>query len=672
MSDEKLAVYVKDAYKRYTPTNVILDGLNMRVPEGTIYGLLGPSGCGKTTLLSSIVGQRLLDSGTIQVSVKHKVQVGFMPQEIALNTEFTISEVFHFYGRICMMDNGKIEQRGDELIKFLQLPPLSRIVGSCSGGQQRRVSMAVTLLHNPKLLILDEPTVGVDPVLCNDIWEYFLKVVREEGKTIIITTHYIEEAKNSNMIGLMRGGILLAEEPPPILLQQYHCETLEEVFLKLSEKQEKEEPLGGVKPYPKIQPNEPPIKNDQMFHRERFMAQLIKNINWTRRNWTITLFVICLPALLFSIIGQLTTKDGGDFPVGDEPLALVNFESDCKNETIYKLAKRCVETRPLSCRYIDNLQQIFNIDKYETYDDALNAVKKSRAFGVVILPENFTRYMYLRLTDQSSATGHILDGSTVNVSFDSTDFGKVVRSTRELSLRVLESIQDLAQDCGFPRKLADIPITVVEKLNLVEEVLQSMLPPYFSSVVFYTTMMYTSTAIIMERNSGLFERSQAAGLTIVEILITQVVMQFLVMIVQNILSFFMLYVIDQYTMRGSMVLGFFLIILVQFCGMSYGFFLSVIISAEKNVAYAGIFTILSLFMLTGSLWPTQALHWLLKPFSRIIPITMTAEAYYNISLRGWSIAHYTVYMGIVYVLLGTVFFTVLTYLTVRFNFGSFT
>ncbi|KAL1131155.1 hypothetical protein AAG570_012392, partial [Ranatra chinensis] len=132
------------------------------------YGLLGPSGCGKTTLLNCLIGCQSLDSGSIALSVKKKSDVGYMPQEISLEGELTIGEVFMYYGRIHGMNKTAVEVRQKHLVDLLRLPSLAKRICRTSGGEQRRISMAVTLLHDPELLILDEPTVGVDPLLRNE------------------------------------------------------------------------------------------------------------------------------------------------------------------------------------------------------------------------------------------------------------------------------------------------------------------------------------------------------------------------------------------------------------------------------------------------------------------------------------------------------------------------
>lgn len=211
-SRRQQAVCVRRAYKRYgTKKNpfVILDGLNMTVPKGTIYGLLGASGCGKTTLLSCIVGRKALNSGEIWVLGGHPgsrgsgvpgPRIGYMPQELALYGEFTIAETMKYFGWISNMTATKIDERLHFLLAFLHLPGADRYVKTLSGGQQRRVSLAAALLHEPELLILDEPTVGVDPLLRQNIWDHLVQITKNGSTTVIITTHYIDETRQAHLV----------------------------------------------------------------------------------------------------------------------------------------------------------------------------------------------------------------------------------------------------------------------------------------------------------------------------------------------------------------------------------------------------------------------------------------------------------------------------------------
>lgn len=207
------------------------------------YGLLGASGCGKTTLLSCIVGRRRLNSGELWVLGGHPgsrgsgvpgPRIGYMPQEIALYGEFTLRETLIYFGWISGMKTEEVDKRIDYLLKFLMLPNAARMVKNLSGGQQRRMSLASALLHEPELLILDEPTVGVDPLLRQAIWDHLVDITKTGTRTVIVTTHYIEETRSASLIGLMRGGRFLAEESPDDLLAHYNSDSLEAVFLKLA------------------------------------------------------------------------------------------------------------------------------------------------------------------------------------------------------------------------------------------------------------------------------------------------------------------------------------------------------------------------------------------------------------------------------------------------------
>jgi len=160
-------------------------------------------------------------------------KVGYSPQEMALYTDLTVIETLQFYGRLHNMTSEEIQERIEWLLEFLELNSHGKkLIAKLSGGQQRRVSLAVALLHNPSVMILDEPTVGLDPLLRTRIWGH-LKEISKSGVTVIITTHYIEEARQADCVGLMRKGRILAEGEPEELMLRYNQETLEDVFLEL-------------------------------------------------------------------------------------------------------------------------------------------------------------------------------------------------------------------------------------------------------------------------------------------------------------------------------------------------------------------------------------------------------------------------------------------------------
>ena len=234
-----MALRLTQVKKSYAE-NQVLRGLNLLCPSGGIYGLLGPSGCGKTTLIRILLGLTKEQGGVVEVlgatdfkeRKKNLVSIGYTPQELALYNDLSIEQNLLFFGEMQGIPRAVILLRTAELRSFLDLPEGHRPVKFMSGGQRRRVSLAIALLNEPKLLLLDEPTVGVDPELRARIWSR-LEELAAKGTTILITTHYINEAERSNRVGLMRNGALLAEDDPKKLIQEHECSNLEDVFLKL-------------------------------------------------------------------------------------------------------------------------------------------------------------------------------------------------------------------------------------------------------------------------------------------------------------------------------------------------------------------------------------------------------------------------------------------------------
>lgn len=164
--------------------------------------------------------------------------IGFMPQESALVNNFTLREMMNFFGMIHGMKSNQIRSQIKFLSELLELPEEDKLIGTCSGGEQRRISFAITMIHGPKILILDEPMVGLDPLLRNKIWDFLKTSVKTQNLTVMLSTHYIDEAKHASQVGMMRNGVLLAESDPVKILDEFRATSLEEVFLNLCMKQQ--------------------------------------------------------------------------------------------------------------------------------------------------------------------------------------------------------------------------------------------------------------------------------------------------------------------------------------------------------------------------------------------------------------------------------------------------
>ncbi|WP_238883438.1 ABC transporter ATP-binding protein [Clostridium sp. YIM B02551] len=229
-------VRISNLVKKYSNITV-LNNINLTLNEGEIIGFIGPSGSGKTTLVKSIIGMEKVDNGAIELlgkkipNLKVLNDIGYMAQSDALYEELTGKENLEFFCKLYRLSKNQIKSRIEYTSKLVNLEnELSKKVSNYSGGMKRRLSLAISLIQDPKLLILDEPTVGIDPKLRFSIWEE-LKSLKADGKTIILTTHVIDEAEKCDKLVLIREGNIIATGSVDELKQQFKVNTVEEIFL---------------------------------------------------------------------------------------------------------------------------------------------------------------------------------------------------------------------------------------------------------------------------------------------------------------------------------------------------------------------------------------------------------------------------------------------------------
>ncbi len=250
MSEFEYIVETKDLVKHFNKGKVkAVNGLNLRVKKGEIYAFIGANGTGKTTSLNMISGVLFPTAGSILVNgmempkERQKISrhIGIAPQDYSVYLDLTSSENILFFASLYGVPREIAITRKDELLKIMHLKEKEdTLVKDLSGGMKRRVSIACALIHQPDLVLFDEATVGVDPVLRQWFWEYF-RSLRDNGVTIIITSHVMDEAEKADRIGLIRAGILIEEGTPKELKKKYGVATIEEVFLILSKGEKNDE-----------------------------------------------------------------------------------------------------------------------------------------------------------------------------------------------------------------------------------------------------------------------------------------------------------------------------------------------------------------------------------------------------------------------------------------------
>ncbi|XP_053697536.1 ABC transporter G family member 20 [Sabethes cyaneus] len=729
------AVCVRRAHKIYGTKknpNVILDGLNMTVPKGSIYGLLGASGCGKTTLLSCIVGRRRLNSGEIWVlggrpgsrgSGVPGPRIGYMPQELALYGEFTIRETLIYFGWICGLTVDQVDEKTDFLLKLLQLPNASRFVKNLSGGQQRRMSLAAALLHSPELLILDEPTVGVDPVLRQSIWDHLVEIVKNSNTTVIITTHYIEETRQAHVIGLMRGGKFLAEESPADLLAQYHAESLEDVFLKLSVMQNMgkrrrssiaqevveairvpaianpaldlspEEDHGEISgefgdnismssrgpdsitpeiQAPPLPPEEdakvPFIEHFKILKPNHMRALIWKNFLWMWRNVGVMAFIIGLP------VGQIVLFCWaiGHDPVGLK-VAVANYELEQANLSIASCPVNpgCNYTM-LSCRYLANLRnRSIDVQLFENEYDANDQVAHGKAWASMVFAHNYSEALFQRSENIRKVSEWTLDKSSVIVSMDMSNQQIGTLLYRDIQYAYFSFIESILTDCDVNPSNGRLPIQWNQPVygERTPNFTDFAAPGVILTIIFFLSVALTSGAMLIERNEGILERCLVSGITGVEILFSHVTTQFLVMCGQTTLVILFSFYVFDITNRGEIVWVVLLTILTGLCGMCFGFVVSCSCDNERSATYLAMGSFLPIVMLCGIIWPIEGMHPLVKIFSVFLPLTKSTESLRSMLQRGWHIENPNVYIGFASTGTWIVIFLAISILLLKFKKG---
>ena len=243
------ALTVENLIKRFEDATAV-DGINLQVKKGELFGLLGPNGAGKTTIINVLCGLIKPTSGTAKVggydvqkeTEKVKTLIGVCPQETAIYPYLTGAENVELFGDLHTMNKETLKARRDMLLEKMGLTEDARRRSEkYSGGMKRRLSLILALIHNPQIAFLDEPTVAMDPQSRHAVWD-FIKELKKEDKTIILTTHYMEEAEElCDRVGIIDHGKLIALGAPQALISKNKVKNLEEVFIALTGRKIREE-----------------------------------------------------------------------------------------------------------------------------------------------------------------------------------------------------------------------------------------------------------------------------------------------------------------------------------------------------------------------------------------------------------------------------------------------
>ncbi|XP_043497831.1 ABC transporter G family member 23 [Polistes fuscatus] len=682
---EKEAIVLKNVIKYYGKNFKVLDGLNLTVAKGSIYGLLGPSGCGKTTLLSCIVGIRKIDSGDVWVlggkpGTKNSgipgPRVGFMPQDICLVDEFSVIGALNYFGRINGMEDDEIKKRYEDLKEILQLPPKNRLVKNTSGGQKRRISLAAALLHNPELLILDEPTVGLDPVLRDEIWKYLSRITQENGITVIITTHYIEEARQANKIGLMRLGKLLIESTPDQLLDRFQCDNLEEAFLKLSKDQEENVNRNVTHNSEMLQETEfvetlvhhptnsssipaQPIKNLSTTS-GRFKALIIKNMTQFLRRPSGIVFAAGFPIIQLTLFFYSFGHDPQNLKIGifNEETGNCNFGQNTGN-VVYTpddYGGTC-NVIDFSCQYLHNIKNITS-EKifYDSFSDMENNLRQGKLSGMLHFGKNFTEALQRRFESERYLENEEFEMGEIQVWLDMSNRQIGIFLKNELYKRYFETVQDVMKECNLSKKVANVPLNFEEPIfGILEQDFTSFSSPtYILTLCFFVATALTTTILISDKHEGIWERSLVQGVKTPEILISHFVVELMLIIVQVLIICTISFLYFGVKSKSSLVTIIGIVFLMGICGMTYGFTVSAFVNSHIFADFVVTGSFYPLILLSGFLWPIEGMPTAMRWISVFLPTTVPGISLRALMIKGLSISNPEVYIGFLVISVWTI------------------
>ncbi|XP_074603286.1 ABC transporter G family member 20-like [Brevipalpus obovatus] len=565
---------------------IIIRNVSIQTYSSQILAIVGPSGCGKTTLIKLIVSLLPVDGGKIALfghdctnSPKNREIVGvpgpnlgFMPQEDALTDDLTVHECLYMYGILNRMEPSSINRRIREVLTDLDLIDSEKsYIFNLSGGMKRRVSLGIAILHSPQLLVLDEPTVGVDPILRHRIWQLMENMKNNEA-SILITTHYIEECGHADIMCFMRNGQILKAESPRTISAQNGFVSFEKVFLDLcSMSVENIESSGNLvnsatilNPSPESFVPPKPYNTSHWINVRIFLILMYRYFH---------LFVFT-PASFFCILGVPTFNVYTTYLTISDDLTHVSIGLCIQNQSLYHdtaLLKR-LNIRPacLECIHPDHFpefinQRVFHVIRYDNIDTAIEDLSRFKIHAAIHIREGFADALFRKLVlDWSELDIKLIRDSQIKLYCDASNaniFRVVEGHLSDAYAKYWEASKgnlSLKQLSTYPMKFEN---SVIDGKKFEEHSSRSwFLLGGMTIAITSATIMTAGSAIIREVKDQSIQRYMSTGLSVMQIFLVQLLSNTIFLAISGILSLVTTLLLLGVECRGSPVIAALLIV----------------------------------------------------------------------------------------------------------------
>lgn len=721
------AIEVYNARRKFFRGEQVLKGLEMEVPHGTIYVVAGTNGCGKTTLVRAILGQVKLSSGYVRVLDKapgakgHTVpgiDVGYMPQSLGMSSEFTLKEILFYFGALCKMYRWRVKERLEFFDKMFDFPKGRIKIKKLSFDMQRRLSFAVTLIHEPKLAILDEPTLGMDPVYAQKIWTH-IRELTKRSKTFLITTKCVEEAAMADTVGFMHDGILLAQSSPQDIMKTHGASSLSEAYHQVFTKH-KEGSLAKTVNMPdndmssaeftkkmeETNLSEETGENGELvddgsssfvFHYDgdeleeesicqKFVGScfpgmqdivtcnfscwvpnlcnvlnlFLKSLRETARNPRNLLSLFIFPLIQLYFISNAA----GRLPAGLH----VGIINDDRPQSANVCSQSEVNFGQLFSQGL-TLNNTFVLTSYGSLEEGIAGVEKGDIWMAIYIPSNFSEYLV-----QNISTGFNAFSSTLDPPNDT-----LIELYADLTVPQISSVLqyqvNLAEEEFHTQMLDKCGVAPVTPVNLdfidpavyggvTLSPMDYITPSLLLIIVFIQAASVVSSTLTKEMSEGFTERSIVANANLTEMVLALFILEFIILFIQIFeLFLLMIYGLNVYFVFSSGIpLAAFLTFLTGYSGLTFGLMVASLTSDEKKAAQliSTVFFVLILF--SGLIRPLEGANVLIQLFEYLLPTSFGVKAIRSIAERGWGLGQFTVWFGFLMTELWFLFMLVLAIL----------